>query len=419
MNILLKQAKIIDHPSPFNGKMKDIFIENGYIKAIEDHLSIDGVTEVSSSSLHVSLGWVDIKSSFGDPGFEHKETIESGLDTAASGGFTHVFTLPTTHPICDNKTIVEYQLTKAFAHTVQLHPMGSITKGMNGNELAELHDMMQAGVRLFSDDTHSLNAGMLHRVMLYAKNVGAKVCLTIRDEYLAKNAVVNEGNASTRTGMKADPSISEVLQLEKIIRLLEYTESSAHISGVSCKESIDLIKNAKKKGISITCDVNLMNVIFTEDDVLNFDNLMKVLPVLRTKEDKTQIIAALEEGVIDVIASDHRPVDAEEKELEFDHAAFGCFQLQTVFSALNTYTNIPLETLINLLSARPRSVGEIETSSINIGQKADLTLFDPIVKNIFSKDTLVSRHAYSPFLNKSLNGKVVGIIRGADFMLLD
>jgi dihydroorotase len=297
--------------------------------------------------------------------------------------------------------------------------MGSITKGMNGNELAELHDMMQAGVRLFSDDTHSLNAGMLHRVMLYAKNVGAKVCLTIRDEYLAKNAVVNEGNASTRTGMKADPSISEVLQLEKIIRLLEYTESSAHISGVSCKESIDLIKNAKKKGISITCDVNLMNVIFTEDDVLNFDNLMKVLPVLRTKEDKTQIIAALEEGVIDVIASDHRPVDAEEKELEFDHAAFGCFQLQTVFSALNTYTNIPLETLINLLSARPRSVGEIETSSINIGQKADLTLFDPIVKNIFSKDTLVSRHAYSPFLNKSLNGKVVGIIRGADFMLLD
>jgi dihydroorotase len=419
MRILLKQARIVDRNSPFNGKTLDVLIENGIISDLNNNIKAEGALEITSPNLYVSIGWVDLKSSFGDPGFEHKETIESGLDTAAAGGYTHIFTIPQTSPICDNKTIVDYQLSKAANHTVQLHPMGAITKGMKGEEIAEMYDMMQAGSKLFSDDTNPLNTGMLQRALLYSKNIGATLSLAIRDPYLSKNTQVNEGAASTRTGLKADPSISEVIQLEKIVRMLEYTGTSAHISGVSAKESIEIIKKAKNNGLSITCDVNVMNVLFTETDVLGFDNLMKVLPVLRSETDRQHIISGINDGTIDAITSDHRPVDAEEKELEFDYASFGSYQLQTVFSSLNSQSKISLERLIEVLSENARKIGQIENSTIDIGKVADLTLFDPNEKWTYSTETNVSRHAYSPFLNKEFTGKVLGIVRNTQCVFID
>ena len=419
MRILLKQARIVDKNSPFNGKTLDVLIENGIISDLNNNIKAEGALEITSPNLHVSIGWVDLKSSFGDPGFEHKETIESGLDTAAAGGYTHVFTIPQTSPICDNKTIIDYQLTKAANHTVQLHPMGAITKGMKGEELAEMYDMMQAGAKLFSDDTNSLNTGMLQRALLYSKNIGATLSLAIRDPYLSKNTQVNEGAASTRTGLKADPSISEVIQLEKIVRMLEYTGTSTHICGVSSKESIEIIRKAKNNGISITCDVNIMNVLFTESDVLGFDNLMKVLPVLRSESDRQHIILGINDGTIDTITSDHRPVDAEEKELEFDYASFGSYQLQTVFSSLNSLTKISLDKIIEVLSKNARKIGQIENSTIDTGKVADLTLFDPNEKWTYSAENNVSRHAYSPFLNKELTGKVLGIVRNTQCVFVD
>ena len=209
--------------------------------------------------------------------------------------------------------------------------------------------------------------------------------------------------------MKADPAVSEVIQVEKIIRLLEYTEGKAHISGISCKESVKIIEEAKSRGISLTCDVNLMNIIFTENDVLEFNSLMKVLPVLRSIEDRDYMVKALDEGVIDAIASDHRPVDAEEKELEFDHAAFGSFQLQTLFSALNTYS----------ASDKNREIAKIDKATIEVGHKADLTIFDPFEKSIYTENSLLSRHKYSPFLNKDLKGKIYGILRANDCIIMD
>ena len=419
MKILLKQVKILDQNSLYNGKTLDVLIENGIIQAIEKEIRNEDATVISSPALHVSVGWVDIKSSFCDPGFEHKETIEDGLDSAAAGGFTHVCSLPNTFPICDNKTIIEYQLTKSSNHAVKLHPMGTITKGMKGHELSEMYDMYQAGASLFSDDINPLNSGMLHRALLYAKNIGATLLLAASDEYLSKNTVVNEGIASTRTGLKADPAVSEVIQVEKIIRLLEYTEGKAHISGISCKESVKIIEEAKSRGISLTCDVNLMNIIFTENDVLEFNSLMKVLPVLRSIEDRDYMVKALDEGVIDAIASDHRPVDAEEKELEFDHAAFGSFQLQTLFSALNTYSALPIEKIINILSDKNREIAKIDKATIEVGHIADLTIFDPFEKSIYTENSLLSRHKYSPFLNKDLKGKIYGILRANDCIIMD
>ena len=419
MKVLLKKAKILNSNSPYHGMHKDILIENGFIKKIENSIEEKEATVIESNSLHVSLGWVDIKSSFCDPGYEHKETLDSGLDAAAAGGYTHVFSLPNTLPICDNKSIIEYQFTKSSSHAVQLHPMGAITKTMKGEELAEMFDMMQTGARLFTDDLKPLNTGMLQRALLYAKNIGATLCLSIRDENLSRNTLVNEGMASIQTGLKADPSVGEVIQLQTIIKLLQYTESSAHISGVSCKESIEIIKQAKSNGISISCDVNLMNVLFTEEDVLSFDHNMKVLPVLRSQEDKKNIYSALNNGTIDVIASDHRPADPEEKEIEFDHASFGCYQLQTVFSSLHTFSNLALETIIKIMSENPRRMTNIDMPLFEIDQPADLTIFDPNIKWNFSEEKMISSYNYSPFMNKDFNGKVIGIFNKNQLVLVD
>ncbi|MBM3453834.1 MAG: amidohydrolase family protein [Bacteroidetes bacterium] len=414
MKILLKKASILDEASPFNGKKLDILIENGRISDIKNEIHCEKATQVSSPNLHVSLGWVDLKSAFGDPGFEHKETIESGLDTAAAGGYTHICTLPKTSPVCDNKTLIDYQLVKAANHAVKLHPMGAITKGMRGEELAEMFDMMQAGARLFTDDTNPLQTGMLQRTLLYSKNLSATICLAARDHDLSRNTQVHEGISSTRTGMKADPAISEIIQLEKIIRMLEYTETHAHISGISTKEGVEIVKNAKKQGLMLTCDVNIMNVLYSENNVLNFDNLMKVLPVLRSNSDREHILAGIMDGTIDAITSDHRPVDAEEKELEFDCAAFGCYQLQTVFSSLNSYSGIPLEKIVRILSFNARKVAMIDSIPIDFGNSVDLTVFDPSKKWIYSKENNLSRHAYSPHLNKEFTGKVLGVIRNTN-----
>ena len=419
MKILIKQAKIIDSSSKFNGEVKDVLIVNGKIENIGSKLSSSDkkTIEVSSKNLHLSKGWIDLKSHFCDPGNEYKETLSSGLDNAGAGGFTKVAVLPSTDPVVDHKSLIEYILRKSESHAVDTIPMACITKSMEGKELSEMNDLKNAGAVLFSDDMNTPEAQVLTNALLYGGNHNCKIVVNSFNHSLSKGIQVNEGLASIKTGLKGDPEISEIIEIEKHIRLIEYTEGSLHLSGISTKEGVKLIRAAKKKGLNLTADVHLMNLCFNEEKVLNFNTAFKTLPVLRDKNNVTALWKAVEDGTIDFIVSDHRPAVKEDKEREFEYASFGTPQLQTMFCALNSQNKLSIEKLVETLSDKTRVFLNSDISSIEEGNEAELTLFDPSLDFEFDSKQKKENQLYSPFMNEKLKGKVLGIVNNNKLIL--
>ena len=419
MKILIKQAKIIDSSSPYNGDKKDVLIDDGTIVKIGNKIVVKDkeTIEISSKNLHLSKGWIDLKAHFCDPGEEHKETLNNGLDSAATGGYTHVSVLPSTTPVIDHKSLIDYVIRKSEHHAVNALPMACITKEMKGEELSEMYDLHVAGACMFSDDIKTPKAQVLTNALLYSNNYDCKISANSFNHSLSHEAQVNEGEASLRTGLKADPEVSEVIEIEKHIRLVEYTGGQLHLSGLSTKEGVKLIKAAKKKGMNITADVHLMNLCFNENRVIEFDTVFKTLPVLRSQNNVEALWKALKDRTIDFIVSDHRPTIKEEKELEFEHASFGAPQLKTVYSALNTRNNLSLNQLIEILSERPRNYMGVSEATIKEGTKADLTLFDPEEEFEYGAKTKKEERVYSPFQNENMKGRVIGIINNNKVIL--
>lgn len=417
MITLLKSATIIDTTSPFHQKIKDILIIDGIIKDINDAIpEKKEYNIVTLPNLHVSTGWFDTSVSLGEPGYEERETIDNGLSVAAKSGFTAIAINPNSNPIIDNKTAVEFLKYKAANTATNLYPIGALTQQSKGIEMAELYDMQQAGAIAFGDYNKPIeNDNLLKVALLYAQNFNGLIFSFPKNKKIASEGVANEGINSTKLGLKGIPALAEELQIVRDLFLLEYTGGKLHIPTISTEKSVKLIKNAKKKGLDVSCSVAVHNLILTDDELESFEANKKVNPPLRTKNDCKALIKGLKDGTIDIITSDHSPIDIEEKKVEFSIAEDGSIGLESAFGALNSL--LDLETITNCLSKIPKERFGIKNHSINNNETADLTLFNPEGSYTFSEASILSTSKNSVFINKTLTGKVYGIFNNKQLIL--
>ena len=416
MKLVIRNAKIIDPQSPFDKQTVDILITDGVIEKIGTQLpNPDKIEEVTLENLHISQGWFDSSVCLGEPGFEDRETITNGLMVAAKSGFTAIALQPNSFPIIDNQSQINFVKNKAFGQATELFPIGALTKNAEGKDMAELFDMKQAGAIAFGDYNRSLdNANLLKIALQYTQDFDGLVIAFAQEEKIKGNGVVNEGVVSTRLGLKGIPNLAEDLQIARNLFLLEYTGGKMHIPTVSTAKSVALIKEAKAKGLQVSCSVSVHHLTMTDEKLDNFDTRFKVAPPLRTEEDRQALIDGVLDNTIDMITTDHNPIDIEHKKMEFDLAKNGTIGLETAFGALNTV--LPLEKVIEKLTAA-KTVFGIENIPIQEGVKARFSLFNPEGKSVFSKEAILSKSKNSAFLGQELKGKAYGIVNQGKLIL--
>ena len=416
MKLIIRDAKIIDSKSPFHNKTVDILIVDGFIQKIGTSIpNLEQLEELKLDNLHVSQGWFDSSVSLGEPGYEDRETISNGLQVAAKSGFTAIALQPNSFPIIDNQSQVNFVKNKATGFATQLYPIGALTKESAGKDMAELYDMQKAGAVAFGDYNKSLsNANLLKIALQYVQDFDGLTIAFSQDENIKGNGVANEGIVSTRLGLKVIPNLAEELQIARNLFLLEYTGGKLHIPTVSTKKSVELIKEAKKNGLKVSCSVAVHHLVLTDEKLEEFDTRYKVSPPLRTETDRKALLKGLTEGTIDMITSDHNPIDIEHKKMEFDGAKSGTIGLESAFGALMTV--LPLEIVIEKLTAGKETFG-IEIQTINEGSSANLTLFNPETESIFTKSSILSKSKNSAFLGTPIKGKVYGILNQQKLIL--
>lgn len=416
MNLIIRKAKIVDLKSPFHNQTVDVKITKGIIEEIGvSLLNIDNHQEFHHDDLHISQGWFDTSVSLGEPGFEDRETIANGLSVAAKSGFTGIALQPNSYPIIDNQSQVHFVKQKAASSSVELFPIGALTKGSEGKDLAELYDMKNAGAVAFGDYNKSLsNANLMKIGLQYVQDFDGLVIAFCQDESIKGNGVANEGIVSTRLGLKGIPNLAEELIVERNLFLLEYTGGKLHIPTISTAKSAALIKKAKAKGLNVTCSVSVHHLVLTDEKLEGFDTRYKVAPPLRSEDHRQALIAAVLDNTIDCITSDHNPIDIENKKMEFDLAKNGTLGLESAFGALQTV--LPLEKIIEKLTFGKQLLN-IENQKIKIKNKASFSLFTVGDNWTFGKEHILSKSKNSAFIGQQMKGKAIGIYNHGKLVL--
>jgi dihydroorotase len=416
MNALIKSACIVDSKSDFHNETVDILIEKGRITKISKRIpNPKNFKEIKLDNLHVSQGWFDSSVSFGEPGYEERETISNGLKTAALSGFSSVVLNANSNPVIDSYADITFVKSKANDNAVNLYPLGALTQGSKGLDLAELFDMSNAGALGFYDYQKPISNPNLMKIALqYASNFDGLVFSFPQESKISGLGVANEHINSTKLGLKGNPALAEELQVARDLFLLEYTEGKLHIPTISTAKSVELIRAAKAKKLNVTCSVAIHNLVFTDDVLSDFDTNFKVLPPLRTQTDCDALIEGLKDGTIDMVTTDHNPIDIEDKKIEFDYAKYGTIGLESAFGVLQTI--FTTKKTIALLTQGKSRFG-ITESSINEGEKANFSLFNPDCSYEFKRSNILSKSKNSAFLGKTLKGEVYGIIANNKIVL--
>ncbi len=409
MELVVRKALLKD-------KEVDILVKNGKIEDILPYhstTSYEAKEIYNADSMIVLPALIDSHVHLRDPGYEYKEDIETGLKAAVGGGFCKVLAMANTNPVNDNQEVTKYMIEKAkslFPKGPELYPIGALTKGLKGEELAEFDELAKAGCVALSNDGVPVKDNSLFRKALeYVKDLGLIVIDHCEDPYLSEEGVANEGVIADLLGLKGQPSVAEALQVARDILLAQYLDVSIHLAHISCRESVELIYFAKRKGISITAETCPHYLLWDESFILEFNTLAKVNPPLRTKDDVIAIRQALREGIIDIIATDHAPHAKHEKETTFQEALFGISGLDTAFSltwSLVEKKELSVDDFIRVWTRRPAEIFSLTFCELKKGDPADFVIFDPNKRWIVTEDKMLSKGKNTPCLNQELKGKV-------------
>ncbi len=414
MNYLIRNTVILDSGGPHHGERLDLFIKDGKIaEAGKNLVVVEDAIIWDLNGAFCSPGWIDIGAHSGDPGYEHREDFSSLSMAAAAGGFTGLACFPNTDPVVQSKSGIQYMLRQSERLPVDIYPVGALSSNCGGSDLTEMMDMHAAGAVAFTDGKYAVqHAGLMLRALLYVKAFEGLVINRPMDDAISPHGQMHEGFTSTSLGLSGIPSLAEELIVQRDLDLLTYTGSRLLLYNISSARSVELVRQAKARGLSVTASVAAMNLFFTDEDLADFDSNLKVLPPLRSETDRQGLLSGLREGVIDLVCSNHSPLEEEEKKLEFPYAKPGAIGLETAFAALNTSSGQTLspEILAEILAIRPRRILKLPCHPIEKGAPANFTFFDVDTEWVFTEQDIRSKSRNTPFIGKTLKGKVLGVL---------
>nr|MBS0036849.1 amidohydrolase family protein [Saprospiraceae bacterium] len=418
MKVLLKTATLIDPGGKFSNQTADVLIEEGVISAIEPNIDTKGAEVIQLKNLHLSPGWLDLGTQAGEPGFEQRETLDTLAMAAVNGGYTALAVFPNTDPVIQRRADIDSLLKKSESLPVKILPIGAATQNCEGQNLNEYMDMAVSGAVAFSDGRNSIaDSGALSRALIYATAANKPVINRPLHRNFSPFGVINEGLENLKLGLEGIPSEGETIALQQDISVHRYSEGRLIELGITSEQSIDLIKNRNPE---MFFGVPVMNLLFTDSELSEFDTYCKVLPPLRSGRDQKALIKAVKKGIIDIVFSNHEPMEAELKEVEFGAAAFGASTLDTAFSMGWTalHRDLSIEDYIRLICHNPYRALSMEPGKIEVGEVADLSVFNPSEKITIGRGEIKSRSLSNPSIGKQLMGKVYGTVIGKEINLI-